>query len=137
MEAGLAYERDAIGRLAMTPACHNLVRLFFEMEKARKGPDDTRRSEAPKVQRVGIVGAGTMGAGIAQLAAIRGCEVVVQEMNEEALGRGILKITELFGKAVERGILTPMDYERRLAAIKGTTSWEGFQNVELVIEAVL
>src|SRR5258708_13212573 len=78
-----------------------------------------------------------MGGGIAQLAAIRGCEVVVQEMNEEALGRGILKITELFGKAVERGILTPTDYERRLAAIKGTTSWEGFQNVELVIEAVL
>jgi 3-hydroxyacyl-CoA dehydrogenase/enoyl-CoA hydratase/3-hydroxybutyryl-CoA epimerase len=137
IEAGLAYERDAIGRLAMTPACHNLVRLFFEMEKARKGPDDTRRSDAHKVQRVGIVGAGTMGAGIAQLAAIRGCEVVVQEVNEDALGAGLLKIAALFHKAVERRVLSQAEADRKLATVKGTVNWEGFAGVEVVVEAVV
>jgi 3-hydroxyacyl-CoA dehydrogenase/enoyl-CoA hydratase/3-hydroxybutyryl-CoA epimerase len=78
-----------------------------------------------------------MGAGIAQLAAIRGCEVVIQETDSDALGRGILKIEGLFRKAVERGVLTPAEYQRRLAAIRGTTTWEGFDSVEMVVEAVV
>src|SRR5262249_47584123 len=106
MEAGLAYERDAIGPPALTPARHHMGRLLFARENAGKRPDDPRRSGADKVQRVGIVGAGTMGAGIAQQAAIRGCEVVVQEVNEDALGAGLLKIAALFHKAVERQVLS-------------------------------
>jgi 3-hydroxyacyl-CoA dehydrogenase/enoyl-CoA hydratase/3-hydroxybutyryl-CoA epimerase len=133
MQAGLAFEREAASRLALSPACRNLVNVFLQRERARKPAG----VHGEPISRIGVVGAGTMGAGIAQLAAIRGCEVVVQEMDAEALGRGILKITELFNKALERGVLTPIEYERRLGAIKGTTSWEGFQNVELVVEAVL
>ncbi len=133
MPAGLAREREAIGRLALTPACHNLVRVFLEREQARKPVG----AEGEPVRRVGVVGAGTMGAGVAQLAAIRGCEVIVQETDADALGRGILRITELFQKAAERGILGPAEYKERLSAVKGTTTWEGFGGVDLVIEAVL
>ncbi len=132
MQTGLACERGAAGRLAVTPACQNLVNVFLQREKARKPAG----GESEAIKRIGIVGAGAMGAGIAQLAALRGCEIVVQEMNEEALGQGVLKIHELFKKAVERGILPSSEYERRLAAIRGTTKWEGFDNLELVIEAV-
>jgi 3-hydroxyacyl-CoA dehydrogenase/enoyl-CoA hydratase/3-hydroxybutyryl-CoA epimerase len=135
MQAGLAYEREAIGRLAMTPACRNLVGLFFQREEARKLPASWK--EAPQIRRIGVVGAGTMGAGIAQLAAIRGCEVVLQEVNEEALGTGLLKIAVLFEKAVERGILTRDEMNRKLSSIKGGTTWKGFDNVELVIEAAI
>jgi 3-hydroxyacyl-CoA dehydrogenase/enoyl-CoA hydratase/3-hydroxybutyryl-CoA epimerase len=137
MEAGLAYERDAISRLAMTPACHNLIRIFLAWGKVPKSPDDTRRPGADKVQRVGIVGAGTMGAGIAQLAAIHGCEVVVQEVNEDALGAGLLKIAALFQKAVERRVLSQAEADRKLAAVKGTVRWEGFAGVDVVVEAVV
>jgi 3-hydroxyacyl-CoA dehydrogenase/enoyl-CoA hydratase/3-hydroxybutyryl-CoA epimerase len=137
LAAGLTYEREAVGRLAVIPACRNLVNLFFEREKARKLPAEARRAAQEKIRRVGIVGAGTMGAGIAQLAALRGHEVVIQEVNDAALGAGILKVHALFQKAVERRLITPDELRQRLAAFKGTLTWEGFADVDLVIEAAL
>jgi 3-hydroxyacyl-CoA dehydrogenase/enoyl-CoA hydratase/3-hydroxybutyryl-CoA epimerase len=134
-DAGLAYEREAIGRLAVTPACRNLVSLFFGREEARKLPAEWK--EAPPVRRLGIVGAGAMGAGIAQLAAIRGLEVVLQEVNEEALGIGLLKVAALFDKAVRRGILTRDAADARLKTLRGGTTWQGFEEAEVVIEAAV
>ncbi|HJT79330.1 MAG TPA: 3-hydroxyacyl-CoA dehydrogenase NAD-binding domain-containing protein [Gemmataceae bacterium] len=136
-EAGFAREREAIGRLAMTPACRNLVGVFFAREQARKLSAEAKRQVTERVRRVGVVGAGTMGAGIAQLAALRGAEVVIQEVNEAALGAGILKVNALFHKAAERGLLTDAERRQRLAAVKGTVTWEGFADADLVIEAAL
>ncbi len=132
--AGFAAEREAIGRLAMTSACHNLVNLFFQRERSRQLPAALRSGP---VRRVGIVGAGTMGAGIAQLAAVKGFEVVVQEVNASALDAGMRKIDELFRKAVEHRVLSPDDAARQLAAIGRTTKWHGFDQADLVIEAVV
>ncbi len=136
MAAGLAREREAIGRLAMTPACRNLVNLFFQREKARKLPGDATRG-TPSIRKVGVVGAGTMGAGIAQLAAIRGCEVFIQEANPDALGAGMVKVAALFDKAVQRRLLARAEADKRLSAIKGTLTWEGFRDVEIAVEAVV
>jgi 3-hydroxyacyl-CoA dehydrogenase/enoyl-CoA hydratase/3-hydroxybutyryl-CoA epimerase len=136
MAAGLAYEREASGRLATTPACRNLVTLFFLMENSRKAPDEQADS-APPIRRVGVVGAGTMGAGIAQLAAVKGFEVVVQEINDAALAAGAEKIETLFRRLVERGRLSADEARKKLVAIGKTTSWEGFGDADLVIEAVV
>ncbi len=137
MAAGLAHEREAIGRLATTPACRNLVALFFEMDLAKQMPPELADVPAREIKRVGVVGAGTMGAGIAQLAAIRGCEVVIREVNEMALAAGTLKVAALFSQAVARGVLTQAEAQRRLGAVKGTTAWKGFQDLDLVVEAVI
>jgi 3-hydroxyacyl-CoA dehydrogenase/enoyl-CoA hydratase/3-hydroxybutyryl-CoA epimerase len=137
MAAGLAYERDAAGRLATSPACRNLVGLFLQREAARQLPAELREFRPEPVRRVGVVGAGAMGAGIAQLAAFRGCEVVVQEINETALGAGLLKIAGLFKKAVERRLLTQEEAEQRLAKVRGTNTWKGFDEVEVVVEAIV
>lgn len=139
---GLEYERRAIGLLAVTRACRNLVTLFFLIEQAKKPGPAAAAAEAfdespPPVQRLGVVGAGTMGAGIAQLAAIKGFSVVVQEVNAEALGAGILKIEALFNKAIERGIMPAEEARRRIAGIAGTTCWDDFDKADLVIEAVI
>ncbi len=137
MEAGLACERAAIGRLATTPACRNLVHLFLQLEQARK-PDLAPGTEsAAEIRRVGVVGAGTMGAGIAQLAAVRSFEVVIQEVNEAALAAGLQKVDDLFAKAVERRLLSAEEAHRKRAAIQSTTSWEGFGELDLVVEAVI
>jgi 3-hydroxyacyl-CoA dehydrogenase/enoyl-CoA hydratase/3-hydroxybutyryl-CoA epimerase len=138
MEAGLKYEREAIGRLATTPACRNLITLFFLMEQARKGRglEGEARATTP-VRRVGVVGAGTMGAGIAQLAALKGFEVVVQEVNETALAAGMQKVEGLFQKAVERRLLSADEARRKFAAVGRTTAWEGFSEVDVVVEAAV
>ncbi|MBV9126248.1 MAG: fatty acid oxidation complex subunit alpha FadJ, partial [Planctomycetes bacterium] len=137
VDAGLHYEREAIGRLAVTPACRNLIRLFFLIEASRK-PGGVEGAEAARaIRRVGVVGAGTMGAGIAQLAAVRGFEVVVQEVNEAALAAGMQKIQKLFDKAVEHRVLPAEEARKKLAGMRRTTSWEGFGEVDLAIEAVI
>jgi 3-hydroxyacyl-CoA dehydrogenase/enoyl-CoA hydratase/3-hydroxybutyryl-CoA epimerase len=133
MLAGLQHEREGAGRLALTPACRNLVNLFFLREHARKMPSQ----EMPAIRRVGIVGAGVMGAGIAQLAAIKGCEIVVQEVDMTALGAGLMRIKDLFDKAVDRRLLTPQEAARRLEGVHGTTAFEGFGNVDVVVEAAI
>lgn len=135
-QAGLAYERRAIGRLATTPACHNLIHLFFQREQSRK-LTDSQKEAAGKVRKVGVVGAGIMGAGIAQLAAVRGLDVVVQEVSPDALGAGLLRIATLFEKAVERRILTRQEADKRLSAIQGSFDWKGFEDVDVVIEAAV
>lgn len=137
MSAGLAREREAIGRLATTQTCRNLITLFFLIERARKLQEDVDKDCVPEIRRVGVVGAGTMGAGIAQLAALKGFEVVVQEINDAALTAGIKKIEDLFQKAAQRGILSPDEARQKMAAVGRTTNWQGFDKTDLVIEAVI
>src|SRR5205823_1672012 len=91
----------------------------------------------PGLRRIGVVGAGTMGAGIAQLAAIKGCEVVVQEVNDIALAAGMRKIEDLFHKATENRVLSSDEADRKLGAIGRTTTWQGFETVDLVVEAAI
>lgn len=137
MSAGLAREREAIGRLATTRACRNLMTLFFLIERARKLQEDVDKDSVPEIRRVGVIGAGAMGAGIAQLAALKGFEVVVQEINDSALAAGIKKIEDLFQKAAERRLLSPEEAKQKMAAVGRTTTWQGFEAADLVIEAVI
>ncbi len=137
MMAGLIYERGAAGRLAVSSACRNLIALFFQTQKSDKLPEELHGATPAEVRRVGVVGAGTMGAGIAQLAAFKGCKVVVQEVNQAALDAGLERIKGLFRKAVERRLLTEPESVERLAAIQGTLKWDGFDNVDVVVEAAL
>jgi 3-hydroxyacyl-CoA dehydrogenase/enoyl-CoA hydratase/3-hydroxybutyryl-CoA epimerase len=137
LEAGLTQEREAAGRLANSFACRNLINLFLQREAARKLPEEMQALAGEPVRRVGVVGAGTMGAGIIQLAALKGCDVVVQEVNDTALGAGLVKVMALFQKAVERGLLSQEESQKRLSAIRGTTDWMGFEDVQLVVEAAL
>jgi 3-hydroxyacyl-CoA dehydrogenase/enoyl-CoA hydratase/3-hydroxybutyryl-CoA epimerase len=135
IEAGLAYEREAVGRLATTTACRHLVGLFLQNEQARKRPEQWPVDSVPSIRRVGIVGAGVMGAGIAQLALLRGFDIVVQEVNETALAAGTERIAGLLQKATERHLISSEEAQQKLASIKRTTTWEGFGDVDLVVEA--
>jgi len=138
LQAGLHFERDAVGRLATTKAARNLITLFFLIESARK----SENQEAPAngmtaIRRVGVVGAGTMGAGIAQLACVKGYQVVVQEINEVALKTGVQRIQDLLVKAVANRVLSIDEANNKLASLGQTTTYEGFETVDLVIEAAI
>jgi 3-hydroxyacyl-CoA dehydrogenase/enoyl-CoA hydratase/3-hydroxybutyryl-CoA epimerase len=130
-DAGLRREQEAVARLADGNACKNLIGLFLRREEVRKSLGTPERP----ITKVGVVGAGTMGAGIVELAALKGCDVSVQEVNEDALGAGVMRIAALFQKAFQQGILTEEEFRRNLARVRPTIRWEGFDRAELVVEA--
>ena len=136
---GLAYERKANGKLfTESRASRNLINLFLLREQARKSSlHAAAGGEGHRIRRVGVVGAGVMGAGIAQLAAVKGMEVVVQEVNDAALSAGVKRIEALYEQAVERKVLAADESRRQQTAMGRTTTWDGFANADLVIEAVI
>lgn len=89
------------------------------------------------IKKVGIVGCGQMGGGIAQVCAQSGYEVVVSEVNKELLQRGLASIDTALTRSVTRGNLTPQDRETILSRIGGTTDFPSFADCDLMIEAVV
>ena len=90
-----------------------------------------------EIKKVGVVGCGTMGAGIVQVCAQSGYPVIVSETNETLLNKGLTAINSILSRNVEKGKLSPPDKEAILGRIKGTTSIQDFADCDLVIEAVI
>lgn len=89
-----------------------------------------------EIKKVGVVGCGTMGSGIAQVSAKSGYEVVVLEKNEELLKKGLSSIHSFLTKGVEKGKVSQQDKDSALARIKGTVDYKDFYDCDLAIEAV-
>lgn len=134
LDQALRVEARTLGRLVVTPVCKNLIGVFRLMEAAKKPVTDA----APRpVARVGVVGAGVMGGGIAQLLAYRGLEVRLKDIVPAALGHGLRTARELFDRAVKRGRLGRREASRLMQAIAPTLDYSGFGTTGLVIEAVV
>jgi 3-hydroxybutyryl-CoA dehydrogenase len=89
------------------------------------------------IERIAVIGAGTMGHGIAQVAAQAGYPVVLEDMHDELVARGLARITDNLKKGVERGKLTEADRQAALARIRTSTKLEEVADADLIIEAVL
>jgi len=89
------------------------------------------------IKKVGVVGCGTMGGGITQVCAQAGYQVVVSEINNELLNKGLASINSFLSKSVEKGKLSPQDKDTTLSHIKGTTNMKDFAECDLVIEAAI
>lgn len=90
-----------------------------------------------EIQRIGIIGVGLMGAGIAEVCARAGYDTLVREVNDELLARGLDRIETSMQSAVQRGKLTPADQEAARRRLRGTTRLEDFTDRDLVIEAAI
>jgi len=90
-----------------------------------------------EIKQVGVVGCGQMGGGIAQVSAQAGYQVIVSEVNEELLNKGLAKIDSVLARAVEKERITTQDKEAIISRIKGTTSMKDFGSCDLVIEAAM
>ncbi len=89
------------------------------------------------IKKVGVVGCGSMGAGIAQLCAQSGFAVVVSEINDELLKKGLASIDKTLARSVEKGKLSQQDKDAVMGRIKGTISTKDFADCDLVIEAAI
>ena len=90
-----------------------------------------------EIKKVGVIGCGTMGAGIAQLCAQSGYQVVISEINSELLNKGLASIDKALARSVEKGKLAQQDKDATLGRIKGTTNTKDFSDCDLVIEAAI
>jgi len=135
---GFDVERDEFANLLMTETHRNLLSLFFQRERARKSETWTHGSaiKPRRLKKVGVLGGGVMGAGIAHWVASQGFEVVLREVNTELLDAGLGRIRDLFQESVRKRTLTEDDAAGKIGAIVATTDWRAFADVDLAIEAV-
>ena len=140
LEFALSVEATAFGQVAAGPVCKDLVKGFFLREAAKRrtleGWFPAAAAKPAPVRRVGIVGAGALGSGIAQWLAARGVEVVVRDVLPEFVERALEVVHGLFEDSVRRGRISAEDARAGVGRVLATTAWEGFESCDLVIEAV-
>ena len=136
-DLALKVESKHFARLLTGPVSRNLMRTMFvhkgELDKLSRRPKDPPRSE---FERLGVLGAGMMGAGIAHVAALAGVEVVLLDATAEHAARGKAHAGKQLARDVERGRRTPASAAEVLARISPTTDYAALAGCELVVEAV-
>jgi 3-hydroxybutyryl-CoA dehydrogenase len=90
-----------------------------------------------EIKKVGVVGGGIMGGGIAQVSAQAGYQVVISEINDELLNKGLAGINSILTRSVDKGRISQEDKDAALARIKGTINTKDFSDCDLVIEAII
>jgi 3-hydroxyacyl-CoA dehydrogenase/enoyl-CoA hydratase/3-hydroxybutyryl-CoA epimerase len=133
---GLKLEAAAFGRLATTEVSRNLVSVFFATQEIKKDAGYPEGTRAADVRKLGVLGAGLMGAGIAAAAAEIGVPVRMKDASQEALGRGLGYARGVWHERLRRRSLTRLELQQRLDRLSATTDYSGFRRADLVIEAV-
>jgi len=132
----LACEKSGFLELVGTPACRNLMNLYFLQERAKKllppGP-----AEAAPVRRVAVIGAGVMGAGIAQWISARGIPVLLKDVDAAALARGLRSIGKIYEDATRRHVFTATEARAGFDRITPVSTSVPLAGVDLVIEAAV
>jgi 3-hydroxyacyl-CoA dehydrogenase len=135
-EDGLKFERQQFMELIQSPESKALRHFFFAERAASKIPDVPEDTPKRPIKSAAIVGAGTMGGGIAMNFANAGIPVTLLEMKQEALDKGLATIRKNYENTMKRGRLKAEDMQSRLALIKSTLSYDDIKNADIVIEAV-
>jgi 3-hydroxyacyl-CoA dehydrogenase len=135
-DEGMRIEREAFVLLMSTPESRALRHAFMGERAAAKIPDVPADTPTRRIDAVAVIGAGTMGAGIAMNFLNAGLPVVMLEMKQEALDRGVAIIHKNYESSLKKGKLTPDELEARMALLTPSLSYDDIRNADLVIEAV-
>ncbi|MBI4585600.1 MAG: enoyl-CoA hydratase/isomerase family protein [Planctomycetes bacterium] len=149
LEDGLRLEADLVGGLIASPVSKNLIDIFQDSERLRRGksaapasaaakemtPPEAEWKQAPR--SIGILGAGVMGGAIAALLAQKGFRARLKDIKGEAIAAGLRQAKKAFDALVERRRMKPGERDNALAAIMPSAQATGFRHVECVIEAVV
>ncbi len=135
----LALERDGMFELAQTDACRNLIRVFFMQDRAKKRtlPVEVSQTGTKPVARSVVIGAGVMGAGIAQWISARQVPVILRDINTEQVARGMASIAKLYRDGVRHHVFTPREARDGLDRVSPTSTEVPLRQTDMVIEAAV
>ena len=136
---GLSAEASHAATLLVSPVCKNLVHVFHLRQMSKKGtglPVDSV-AEPSAVSKIGVLGAGVMGGGIAQLAASRGLVTWMKDIEHAAVTRGLQHARSLIRKKVARHRMTTREARQAMDRISGGIAYHGLSGSDIVVEAIV
>ncbi|MES2980225.1 MAG: 3-hydroxyacyl-CoA dehydrogenase NAD-binding domain-containing protein, partial [Pseudomonadota bacterium] len=135
-DEGMRQEREIFTNLMWTPESRALRHIFMAERAASKIPDVPADTPKRDIRSIAVIGAGTMGGGIAMNFLNAGIPVKMLEMKQEALDRGIATIRKNYESQVKKGKLKQDKYEQRMSLLSTTLSYDDLSDADMVIEAV-
>jgi 3-hydroxyacyl-CoA dehydrogenase/enoyl-CoA hydratase/3-hydroxybutyryl-CoA epimerase len=136
MEEGLALEAKRFGELAVTDVSRRLVEIFFAQTALKKDRGTDAPVEPRRVERVGVLGGGFMGSGIAYVTVNAGVPVRLRDRDDALCGKALAIVRGLLDERVKRRSIDRRELHATMRLLTATTDWSGFQGADLVIEAV-
>jgi 3-hydroxyacyl-CoA dehydrogenase/enoyl-CoA hydratase/3-hydroxybutyryl-CoA epimerase len=138
---GYREESRLFGEMAVTDVCRQLIYLFFATTALKKDPGvptggGTTPPVVHRVEKLGILGSGFMGSGIAAVAVQQGTLVRMRDADHGRVANGFAAVREILKERLTRKQITPVQYSDMMTLLGGTIDYSGFRNVDLVIEAV-
>jgi 3-hydroxyacyl-CoA dehydrogenase len=135
-QEGCQAEQKLFVECLFSEQSKSLIHVFFSEREVSKIPDIPKETAIIPIKSAAVVGAGTMGGGIAMVLANAGIPVLLKEADQAALDRGLATIKSNYANSVKRGRFSQEAADERFNRITPTLSYDGFSNVDLVIEAV-
>ena len=133
---GVQRERELFEKLRASTESKALRHLFFAERQVTKIPDVPEETPTREIKSAALIGAGTMGGGIAMNFANVGIPVKVLELSQDALDKGLGVVRKNYAGTVSKGRLSQEEMDKRLALFKGVTSYDALKDADIVIEAV-
>ncbi|MBZ5607189.1 MAG: enoyl-CoA hydratase/isomerase family protein [Acidobacteriia bacterium] len=135
-DQGLERERELFQQCLFSDQSKALIHVFFGEREVAKIPGIGKDVAQIPVNKVAVIGAGTMGGGIAMVFANAGIPVLMKETDQAALDRGLATIKKNYANSVKKGRFTQQQMDERIARIQPTLSYDGFGERDMVVEAV-
>ncbi|MFN7130804.1 MAG: 3-hydroxyacyl-CoA dehydrogenase NAD-binding domain-containing protein, partial [Myxococcales bacterium] len=136
-EKGLQAEARLFGELVVSDVSKQLVNIFFAQTALKKDSGVDQKDVQPReVQKIGILGAGLMGSGIAYVSTQAGYQARIKDRDWASVGRGLGAVRGIYDERVKRKSMKGIERDAKMSLLTGTTDYSGFKNVDLVIEAV-
>jgi 3-hydroxyacyl-CoA dehydrogenase len=134
-DRGSARERELFADCVTSHESRALVHMFFADREAAKVPDVPKDTLVATIARAAVIGAGTMGGGIAMAYANAGIPVLLKDVDDAAVQKGMATIRKNYESTVAKGKMTPEAMAKTLSLITPATTYDGFENVDIVVEA--
>ena len=135
-DEGVEAERKLFTECLFSDQSKAMIHVFFGEREVAKIPDVPKETPTIPVNTAAVIGAGTMGGGIAMNFANAGIPVLLKETDQAALDRGMNTIRKNYDNSVKKGRFTQQQMDERMALIKPTLTYDGFESADMVVEAV-